>query len=152
MWLLASTQKMDCEEMLCRYRQRNEIEAMCRHFKNSACAAAMNVPAGRSFTAKLFVGLLASEFMNSVRLRAMRWNASAPQSGKVEFKDNSLSLSLKDLDTLECLLDGDTIIPVTNILKRHENLFEMMGIDPVVLQSTRLKKATLDDDMGLQPD
>lgn len=90
--------------------------------------------------------------MNSVRLRAMRWNASAPQSGKVEFKDNSLSLSLKDLDTLECLVDGDTVIQVTNILKRHENLFAMMGIDPVVLQNTRLKKATLDDDMGLQPD
>ena len=151
-WLLASTRKMDCGEMLCRYRQRNEIEAMCRYFKNSACAAVMNVSAERSFTAKLFVGLLASEFMNSVRLRAMRWNASAPQSAKVEFKDNSLSLSLKDLDTLECLVDGDTIIPVTNILKRHENLFAMMGIDPVVLQNIRLKKATLDDDMGLQPD
>ena len=25
----------------------------------------------------------------------------------------------------------------------------MMGIDPVVLQNTKLKKATLDDEMGL---
>ncbi|MDY2890973.1 MAG: hypothetical protein SOT14_05490, partial [Succinivibrio sp.] len=47
------------------------------------------------------------------------------QSAKAEFKDNTLSLTLKDLDTLECLVDGNTVIPMTNILKRHKNLFAM---------------------------
>ena len=46
-------------------------------------------------------------------------------------------------------MSGETIIPITKILKRHEALFNMMDIDPIVLQNTKLKKATLDDDMGL---
>ena len=58
-------------------------------------------------------------------------------------------MTFKDLDTLECIRHGDVIIPTTNILKRHEALFNMMRIDPVVLQNTKLKKATLDDEMGL---
>ena len=58
--------------------------------------------------------------------------------------DNSMYMTFKDLDTLECIRHGDVIIPTTNILKRHEALFNMMGIDPVVLQNTKLKKATLD--------
>jgi hypothetical protein len=56
-------------------------------------------------------------------------------------------MTFKDLDTLECIHHGDVIIPTTNILKRHEASFNMMGIDPVVLQNTKLKIATLDDDM-----
>ena len=56
-------------------------------------------------------------------------------------------MTFKDLDTLECIRHDDVIIPTTNILKRHEALFNMMGIDPVVLQNTKLKIATLDDDM-----
>ena len=60
---------------------------------------------------------------------------------------NNQYMTFKDLDTLECIHHGDVIIPTTNILKRHEASFNMMGIDPVVLQNTKLKKATLDDDM-----
>jgi hypothetical protein len=37
------------------------------------------------------------------------------------------------------VLDGDRIIPDLNIQKRHENLFEMKEIDPIVLQDTRMK-------------
>ncbi len=46
-------------------------------------------------------------------------------------------------------MSGETIIPITNILKRHEALFNMMDNDPIVLHNTKVKKATLDDDMGL---
>ena len=58
-------------------------------------------------------------------------------------------MTFKDLDTLECIYHNNTIIPTPNILKRHENLFNMMDIDPIVLQNTKLKRATLDDDVGL---
>ena len=50
---------------------------------------------------------------------------------------------------LECIYHDKTIIPTTNILKRHENLFKAMGIDPIVLQNTKLKTASLNDDLGL---
>ena len=39
----------------------------------------------------------------------------------------------------ECIRHRETIIPITNILKRHEVLF-MMDIDPIVLQNTKLKR------------
>ena len=58
-------------------------------------------------------------------------------------------MTFKELDTLECIYHDDTIIPTSNILKRQENLFNMMNINPVVLQNTKLKKATIDEDMGL---
>ena len=58
-------------------------------------------------------------------------------------------MTFKDLDTLECIYHDKTIIPTTNILKRQENLFKAMDIDPIVLQNTKLKKATLNEDLGL---
>lgn len=67
----------------------------------------------------------------------------------VKLKDNSMYMAFKELDTLECIYHDDTIIPTSNILKRQENLFNMMNINPVVLQNTKLKKATIDEDMGL---
>ena len=97
----------------------------------------------------MFIGLLASEFLNSLKLKSLEWNKTAPEKSKVKLKENSMYMTFKDLDTLECIRHGDVIIPTTTILKRHEALCNMLGIDPVVLQNTRLKKATLDDDMGL---
>ena len=148
-WLLASTQPFECEEIFLRYRQRNEIEVMYRYFKNHVDADTLNVSTEHTFNAKLFIGLLASEFLNSLKLKSLEWNKTAPEKSKVKLKDNSMYMTFKDLDTLECIRHGDVIIPTTNILKRHEALFNMMGIDPVVLQNTKLKKATLDDEMGL---
>lgn len=61
------------------------------------------------------------------------------------FKQNSLHLTLKDLDTLECIyINESTIIPTTNMLKRHENLFKMMQIDPIELQNTKLKNSAIE--------
>ena len=71
------------------------------------------------------------------------------QKEENELKDNSFYMTFKDLDTLECIYHDKTIILTTNILKRHENLFKAMGIDPIVLQNTKLKTATLNDDLGL---
>ena len=148
-WLLASTQQFECEDIFLRYRQRNEIEVMYRYFKNHVDADTLNVSTEHTFNAKLFIGLLASEFLNSLKLKSLEWNKTAPEKSKVNLKENSMYMTFKDLDTLECIRHGDIIIPTTNILKRHEALFNMMGIDPVVLQNTKLKKATLDDEMGL---
>ena len=148
-WLLASTQQFECEEIFLRYRQRNEIEVMYRYFKNHVDADTLNVSTEHTFNAKLFIGLLASEFLNSLKLKSLEWNKTAPEKSKVRLKENSMYMTFKDLDTLECIRHGNVIIPTTNILKRHEALFNMMGIDPVVLQNTKLKKATLDDEMGL---
>ena len=122
---------------------------MYRYFKNHVDADTLNVSTELTFNAKLFIGLLASEFLNSLKLKSLEWNKTAPEKSKVKLKDNSMYMTFKDLDTLECIRHGDVIIPTTNILKRHEALFNMMGIDPVVLQNTKLKKATLDDEMGL---
>lgn len=120
---------------------------MYRYFKNHVDADTLNVSTEHTFNAKLFIGLLSSEFLNSLKLKSLEWNKTAPEKSKVKLKDNSMYMTFKDLDTLECISHGDVIIPTTNILKRHEALFNMMGIDPVVLQNTKLKKATLDDDM-----
>ena len=122
---------------------------MYRYFKNHVDADTLNVFTEHTFNTKLFIGLLASEFLNSLKLKSLEWNKTAPEKSKVKLKDNSMYMTFKDLDTLECIRHGDVIIPTTNILKRHEALFNMMGIDPVVLQNTKLKKATLDDEMGL---
>lgn len=148
-WVLASTSEFDCEDIYTRYRQRNEIEVMYRYFKNHVDANTLNTSTEESFKAKLFIGLLASEFLNSLKLKTLEWNKTASDKQKVKLKDNSMYMTFKDLDTLECIRHGETIIPITNILKRHEALFNMMDIDPIVLQNTKLKKATLDDDMGL---
>ena len=122
---------------------------MYRYFKNHVDADTLNVSTEHTFNAKLFIDLLSSEFLNSLKLKSLEWNKTAPEKSKVKLKDNSMYMTFKDLDTLECIRHGDVIIPTTNILKRHEALFNMMGIDPVVLQNTKLKKATLDDEMGL---
>ena len=120
---------------------------MYRYFKNHVDDDTLNVSTEHTFNAKLFIGLLSSEFLNSLKLKSLEWNKTAPEKSKVKLKDNSMYMTFKDLDTLECIRHGDVIIPTTNILKRHEALFNMMGIDPVVLQNTKLKIATLDDDM-----
>lgn len=122
---------------------------MYRYFKNHVDADTLNVSTEHTFNAKLFICLLASEFLNRLKLKSIEWNKTAPEKSKVKLKDNSMYMTFKDLDTLECIRYGYVIIPTTNILKRHEALFNMMGIDPVVLQNTKLKKATLDDEMGL---
>lgn len=149
-WLLASTQKDSCEDNFLRYRQRNDIEVMYRYFKNHIEAETLKVSTEHNFAAKLFSGLIASEFLNSLKLRINSWNRNNAQIGNaVKLKDNSMYMTFKELDTIECIFHNDTIIPTTNILKRHENLFGMMNINPIVLQNTKLKKATIDDDLGL---
>ncbi len=151
-WIIASSQKKDCEEIFLLYRQRNDIEVMYRYFKNHVDADALRCSTEHSFNAKLFIALLASEFLNIIKLKSITWNKSATQKEKVVFKDNSFYMTFKDLDSLECIYHDDTIIPTTNILRRHENLFKMMDIDPIVLQNTKLKKATLNEDLGLEFD
>ena len=148
-WIIASSMKLDCEKIFLLYRQRNEIEVMYRYFKNHVDADTLKVSSEEHFDAKLFIGLLASEFLNYVKLKINKWNETAIQKDKVQLKDNSFYMTFKDLDTLECIYHDKTIIPTTNILKRHENLFKAMGIDPIVLQHTKLKTATLNDDLGL---
>lgn len=148
-WILASSRQIECEEIFTRYRQRNEIEVMYRYFKNHVEADTLEVSNEQNFNAKLFLGLLASEFLNTLKLKIIDWNKTATQKAQVKLKDNSMYMTFKDLDTLECIYHKDTIIPTTNILKRHENLFTMMGIDPIVLQNTRLKKASLNEELGL---
>ena len=149
MWLLASTQEYYCEEIFMRYRQRNEIEVMYRYFKNHVQADTLRVSNDDHFNAKLFLGLISSEFLNTLKMRIVEWNKDKPKKDQVKLKDNSMYMTFKDLDTVECIYHNNTIIPTTNILKRHENLFNMMGIDPIVLQNTKLKRATLDNDIGL---
>ena len=148
-WIIASSLKLDCEKIFLLYRQRNEIEVMYRYFKNHVDADTLKVSSEEHFDAKLFIGLLASEFLNYVKLKINKWNETAIQKDKAQLKDNSFYMTFKDLDTLECIYHDKTIIPTTNILKRHENLFKAMGIDPIVLQNTKLKTATLNDDLGL---
>ena len=132
-----------------RYRQRNEIEVMNRYFKNHVQADTLRVSNDDHFNAKLFLGLISSEFLNTIKMKVVEWNKDKPKKEQVKLKDNSMYMTFKDLDTLECIYHNNTIIPTTNILKRHENLFNMMGIDPIVLQNTKLKRATLYDDVGL---
>ena len=132
-----------------RYRQRNEIEVMYRYFKNHVQADTLRVSNDDHFNAKLFLGLISSEFLNTIKMKVVEWNKDKPKKEQVKLKDNSMYMTFKDLDTLECIYHNNTIIPTTNILKRHENLFNMMDIDPIVLQNTKLKRATLDDDVGL---
>ena len=132
-----------------RYRQRNEIEVMYRYFKNHVQADTLRVSNDDHFNAKLFLGLISSEFLNTLKMRIVELNKDKPKKDQVKLKDNSMYMTFKDLDTVECIYHNNTIIPTTNILKRHENLFNMMGIDPIVLQNTKLKRATLDDDVGL---
>ena len=148
-WIIASSQKVDCEKIFSLYRQRNEIEVMYRYFKNHVEADTLKVSSEDHFDAKLFIGLLASEFLNSVKLKINKWNETATQKEKVQLKDNSFYMTFKDLDTLECIYHDKTIIPTTNILKRQENLFKAMDIEPIVLQNTKLKKATFNEDLGL---
>ena len=132
-----------------RYRQRNEIEVMYRYFKNHVQADTLRVSNDDHLNAKLFLGLISSEFLNTLKMRIVEWNKDKPKKDQVKLKDNSMYMTFKDLDTVECIYHNNTIIPTTNILKRQENLFNMMGIDPIVLQNTKLKRATLDDDVGL---
>ena len=132
-----------------RYRQRNEIEVMYRYFKNHVQADTLRVSNDDHFNAKLFLGLISSEFLNTIKMKVVEWNKDKPKKEQVKLKDNSMCMTFKDLDTVECIYHNNTIIPTTNILKRHENLFNMMGIDPIVLQNTKLKRATLDNDIGL---
>ena len=132
-----------------RYRQRNEIEVMYRYFKNHVQADTLRVSNDDHFNAKLFLGLISSEFLNTLKMRIVELNKDKPKKDQVKLKDNSMYMTFKDLDTLECIYHNNTIIPTTNILKRHENLFNTMGIDPIVLQNTKLQRATLDNDIGL---
>ena len=148
-WILASSEKLSCEEVFMRYRQRNEIEVMYRYLKNHVEADTLKVSNEQHFNAKLFTALIASEFLNATKLKLMDWNKHATAKEKVQLKDNSMYMTFKDLDTLECIYHDDTIITTTNILKRHENLFAAMSIDPVVLQNTKLKQGTLEEGNGL---
>ena len=101
--ILASSRKMECEEIFTRYRQRNEIEVMYRYFKNHVEADPLKVSNEQNFNAKLFLGLLASEFLNTLKLKIIDWNKTATQKAQVKLKDNSMYMTFKDLDTLECI-------------------------------------------------
>ena len=86
--------------------------------------------------------------MNSFGLKVKKWNANASATERVKLKQNSFDLTMKDLDTLECIKDGDNIIPTTNLLQRHDNLFKAMGIDPIDLRNSKLKQGCLEDGFG----
>ena len=51
-------------------------------------------------------------------------------------------------NALECIKDGDNIIPTTNLLQSHDNLFKAMGIDPIDLRNSKLKQGGLEDGFG----
>jgi hypothetical protein len=143
--LVASSREMTSEELLDVFCQRDEIEKLHISLREKAKAAGGKIPADNLFEAWLFLGLLAFEFKNAVRMRAKKWNAKAPRSGRVEFKDNSIDQTLCDLDAIECTLEGDKIIPAASIEKQHQNLFEMMGIEPLANHGSKRRKASAED-------
>ena len=63
---------------------------MYRYFKNYVDADTLNVSTEHTFNAKRFIGLLASEFLNSLKLKSLEWNKTAPEKSKVKLKDNSM--------------------------------------------------------------
>lgn len=147
-WVLASSIEFGDEEVYTHYAHRNQIEIGYRYLKDHIEADTLGVSTEQSFNAKLFLSLLASEFMNSFGLKVKKWNASASATERVKLKQNSFDLTMKDLDTLECIKDGDNIIPTTNLLQRHDNLFKAMGIDPIDLRNSKLKQGCLEDGFG----
>ena len=147
-WVLASSIEFGDEEVYTHYAHRNQIEIGYRYLKDHIEADTLGVSTEQSFNAKLFLSLLASEFMNSFGLKVKKWNASASATERVKLKQNSFDLTMKDLDTLECIRDGDNIIPTTNLLQRHDNLFKAMGIDPIDLRNSKLKQGCLEDGFG----
>ena len=82
---------------------------------------------------------MASEFLNSLKLKTLEWNKTASDKQKVKLKDNSTYMTFKDLDTLECIRHGETIIPITNILKRHEALLIKTPIQEFFYQFSKSK-------------
>ena len=54
---------------------------------------------------------------------------------------------IKNLQNLR-IKDGNNIIPTTNLLQRHDNLFKAMGIDPIDLRNSKLKQGCLEDGFG----
>lgn len=56
---------------------------MYRYFKNHVDADTLNVSTEHTFNAKLFIGLLSSEFLNSLKLKSLEWNKTAPEKSKV---------------------------------------------------------------------
>lgn len=144
-WVLASSVEFGADEVYSHYAHRNQIEIGYRYLKEHVEANTLGVSTEQSFDAKLFLSLLASEFINSFSLAVKKWNKTAPATEQVKLKQNSFALTLKDLDTLECIKDGETIIPTTNLLQRHDNLFKAMGIDPIDLRNTKLKQGCIED-------
>ena len=48
-------------------------------------------------------------------------------------------------EIIHIYINENTIIPTTNMLKRHENLFKMMQINPIELQNTKLKNSVIEE-------
>ena len=140
-WALASSIKFESTQAFYAYRERNNIEVMYRYLKDQVDAPTMNVSSETSFTGKLFVSLLASEFLNSVNLKIKKYNEQVPLPEKIKLKSNSLSMTFKDLDLVECTQYEDQIIPKTNLSKNYEKLFALFEIDPIELKTNYYQDA-----------
>lgn len=93
---------------------------------------ALKASAEPSFDAQLFISLLAKEFLYSLKLKTLSYNKEASFKDKVTCLQNSLLLSLKDLDTLENIyINANTIIPTNNMQNGFENLFQMLQIKAI---------------------
>ena len=140
-WALASSIKFESTQAFYAYRERNNIEVMYRYLKDQVDAPTMNVSSETSFTGKLFVSLLASEFLNTVNLKIKKYNEQVPLPEKIKLKSNSLSMTFKDLDLVECTQYEDQIIPKTNLSKNYEKLFALFEIDPIELKTNYYQAA-----------
>lgn len=138
-WMLASSSQLNDESAFYAYRERNNIEQMYRYLKDQVDAATMNVSSQTSFNGKLFVSLLASEFLNMMNLKIKKYNAKANTTEMIKLKSNSLSMTIKDLDLIECTQYADEIIPKTNISKNYERLFKLFCVDPIELRTEAYK-------------
>ncbi|SPT68267.1 Transposase [Anaerobiospirillum thomasii] len=143
-WILASSLQLSCEDAFNAYRERNNIEVMYRYLKDQVDASTMHVSSDTSFTGKLFVSLLASEFLNMMNLKIKQHNKTAPECDKVKLKSNSLSMTFKDLDLIECTQYADEIIPKTNLSKNYEKLFQIFNVDPIDLKTDYYQGAGLE--------
>lgn len=130
-WALASSMKMACEEIFLRYKQHKDLKARYSFLKNLE-KNTFKASAESNLDDQLFINLLVNEFIYSLKLKALSYNKEACSKDKVIFLQNSLSLSLKDLDTLEGIyINENTIIPTSNMKNRHENLFKMLQIEAI---------------------
>ena len=71
-------------------------------------------------------------------------NCQTRECDKVKLKSNSLSMTFKDLDLIECTQYADEIIPKTNLSKNYEKLFQIFNVDPIDLKTDYYQGAGLE--------